>query len=75
MVFIIVRSFDFIFNLFTSFGYFQNQADNLRCLKAFEKGLNKNGVLLIDFMNAHKTMETLIPHEIKRIDNFEFEIN
>ena len=70
-----IRYFNYIFNLFTSFGYFNNKSDNLRCLRAFKKGLTSNGVLLIDFMNAKKAINSMKAHESKVIDDIEFSIN
>jgi len=70
-----IRYFNYIFNLFTSFGYFENKSDNLRCLRAFKKGLTSNGVLLIDFMNAKKAINSMKAHESKVIDDIEFSIN
>lgn len=66
--------FDAIFNLFTSFGYFENDADNLTTLKAIKKSLNDFGFAVIDFMNVHKVVENLVPNEIKEVDGIVFNI-
>ena len=70
-----IRYYDFIFNLFTSFGYFKDNRDNLRCLKAFKKGMSSNGVLLIDFMNAKKAVASMKTLDQKIVDNIEFNIS
>lgn len=68
------HQFDFIFNLFTSFGYFENQQDNLRVLKSIETMLHDNGIVVIDFMNANKAINNLIPEETKTLDGIDFHI-
>jgi SAM-dependent methyltransferase len=66
--------FDAIFNLFTSFGYFDSQEDNLKVLKSIHLMLKEKGVLVIDFMNAHKVVENLVKKEVKTEDDIEFRI-
>ena len=70
-----IRYFDYILNLFTSFGYFKDRSDNLRCLKAFKKALTPNGILVIDFMNAKKAINSMKDHESKVIGDIEFKIS
>ena len=55
--------FNAIFNLFTSFGYFENEETNERVLKNFRQGLEKNGHLVIDFFNLAKVRAELIPSQ------------
>ena len=66
--------FNVIFNLFTSFGYFKETNDNLKILLNCHQHLNKNGILLIDFFNAHKVSKNIVKQEIKNIENIEFNI-
>jgi len=66
--------FDIATNLFTSFGYFEKEEDDLLALKAMAKNLKKNGILIIDFMNTEKILKNLISHEEKYIDNIKFSI-
>ena len=59
------ETFDAVFNLFTSFGYFENEETNARVLKNFKLGLRENGHVVIDFLNLSKVRAELIPnHEI-----------
>lgn len=51
--------FDVVFNLFTSFGYFEKSDDNIQTLKAIHQALKPGGRLLIDFMNAEKARRNL----------------
>ena len=68
------EKYDAIFNLFTSFGYFEEDADNLTTLKAIHNSLNETGFACIDFMNVDYVIENLVPEEIKTIDNIDFHI-
>ncbi|MCF8322730.1 MAG: methyltransferase domain-containing protein [Flavobacterium sp.] len=66
--------FDAIFNLFTSFGYFENDEDNLTTLKAMKSSLTEYGFAVIDFMNVNQVINTIVPEEIKRVENIDFHI-
>ena len=66
--------FDAIFNLFTSFGYFESKTENLKVLKAIETMLKDNGVFVIDFMNANKVINNLVREETKSIDHISFRL-
>lgn len=70
-----VSTFDFVFNLFTSFGYFDSKAENLDVLKSVHRMLKPNGVVLIDFLNLQKVVDTLVPYEVKVIEGVTFEIS
>jgi SAM-dependent methyltransferase len=45
-------SFEIILNLFTSFGYFEEERDNLLVLQSMKKMLAENGLIVIDFLNS-----------------------
>ncbi|MEA9412128.1 class I SAM-dependent methyltransferase [Flavobacterium sp. PL02] len=68
------EKFDAIFNLFTSFGYFESDDDNLTTLKAIKASLSEYGFAVIDFMNVTQVIETLVPEEIKTVDDIDFQI-
>jgi len=68
------EKFDAIFNLFTSFGYFENDEDNLTTLKAIKDSLSEYGFAVIDFMNVNQVIETLVPEEVKTVDEIDFHI-
>lgn len=69
------KKFDAVFNLFTSFGYFDHESDNLNAIISIKKTLNKRGFGVIDFMNVEKVISNLIPEEIKRIGSIDFHIS
>tara|TARA_R100000935_G_C2813066_1_gene155970 strand:+ start:560 stop:1291 length:732 start_codon:yes stop_codon:yes gene_type:complete len=66
--------FDAVFNLFTSFGYFESEKDNLRTIKAINAELKPNGHGVIDFLNVHLAIKNLVPQEEKTIDGIVFNI-
>jgi SAM-dependent methyltransferase len=66
--------FDAIFNLFTSFGYFENEEDNLRTIKAIKNGLKPNACGVIDFLNVYFVTDNLVEDEIKIVDGISFYI-
>ncbi|MFC6876803.1 class I SAM-dependent methyltransferase [Flavobacterium myungsuense] len=66
--------FDAIFNLFTSFGYFENDDDNLKTLIAMKESLSEYGFGVIDFMNVNQVIANLIPEEVKTVDGIDFHI-
>lgn len=48
--FIALDTFDIILNLYTSFGYFENQADDMKVLKNIFTSLKKGGRFIIEMM-------------------------
>ena len=68
------EKFDAIFNLFTSFGYFESDDDNLTTLKAMKDSLTDYGFAVIDFMNVNQVINSLVPEEVKTVDNIEFHL-
>ena len=68
------EKFDAVFNLFTSFGYFEDENDNIKTIKAIQSSLNEYGFGVIDFMNVDFIIENLVPEETKTVENIEFHI-
>ncbi len=68
------EKYDAIFNLFTSFGYFENDEDNLTTLKAIKDSLSEYGFAVIDFMNVNQVINTLVPEETKTVEEIDFHI-
>lgn len=66
--------FDFVVNLFTSFGYFDNDTENVVALCATAKSLKHGGKLVIDFMNTDKVIEHLVAEEEKEVQGINFKI-
>ena len=68
------NTFDVVTNLFTSFGYFENNKDEQKAINAMANNLKKEGILIIDFMNAKKVIANLVLNEQKTINNIQFDI-
>lgn len=68
------EKFDAVFNLFTSFGYFENDEDNLTTLKAIHDSLSEYGFAVIDFMNTNYVINNLVPEEVKTVEGIDFHI-
>ena len=68
------HQFDAVFNLFTSFGYFDHEEDNLNTLKAIKADLNDNGIACIDFLNVPYILENLVAEETKVVDDITFDL-
>ncbi|WP_452221308.1 methyltransferase domain-containing protein [Lacinutrix salivirga] len=66
------EEFDAVFNLFTSFGYFENEADNLKTIKAIKANLNEYGFGVIDFMNADYVIDNLVEEDSKTVEGITF---
>lgn len=67
--------FDAVFNLFTSFGYFETEAEHLQTLHAARTLIEaKQGVFVMDFMNAYKTIQNLVLKEDKAVDGILFKL-
>ena len=68
------KKYDAILNLFTSFGYFENEEDNFKTLKSIHDSLSEYGFAVIDFMNVYTVIENLVPTEIKTVEGIDFYI-
>ena len=66
--------FDFVLNLFTSFGYFASETENVVALKAIAESVKPGGKLVIDFLNAEKVVANLVPEETKILEGVTFHI-
>ncbi|MFL9843257.1 class I SAM-dependent methyltransferase [Flavobacterium rhizosphaerae] len=68
------EKYDAIFNLFTSFGYFDEDKDNMATLKSICKSLKDDGFAVIDFMNVPHVIKNLVPHDVKTVEGIDFHI-
>ena len=66
--------FNYIFNLFTSFGYFENFEENSLVLDNCNRHLQKNGLLFIDYLNSEKVAKNLVSRQSKIIDKTNYTI-
>ncbi|MDG1040679.1 MAG: class I SAM-dependent methyltransferase [Polaribacter sp.] len=67
--------YDAVFNLFTSFGYFEDEQEDIKVLKNIKNSLKENGIAVIDFLNVIEVEKNLVSQEKKLIDGIHFKIN
>lgn len=60
-------TFDAVVNLFTSFGYFEDDAENVRVLREIKRLLKPGGSFIIDYLNPQYIADHLVP-ESERTD-------
>jgi SAM-dependent methyltransferase len=64
--------FDYVLNLFTSFGYFEKERDEQATIQAVAKCLKPNGVFILDFFNAKKILAALRPEMSVTVEGITF---
>lgn len=62
------ESFDLVVNLFTSFGYFDDDSEHLRVLACVGTAMKLGGTFVIDFLNASQVRRELVPYD-ERVEN------
>lgn len=68
-------AFDYVLNLFTSFGYFPTEAEHLQTLRAMRQSLkDANSRLVIDFFNAPQVIANLVLQEEKHLSGIVFHL-
>lgn len=60
--------FDAVTNFFTSFGYFQDPAENAAVVQSVARALKPSGRFFIDYLNADHVRATLVPHSERTQD-------
>ena len=66
--------YDFVFNFFTSFGYFKEDRENLQIVRNIFNSLKPGGMVVFDYMNAAYASSRLIASEQKEIDGISYDI-
>jgi len=69
------NEFDVVFNLFTSFGYFEDNNEDERTLSSIGNALKENGMLVIDYLNVAKVEAHLPDSEVLIRDEIQFNIS
>lgn len=65
---------DAVFNLFTSFGYFEDDLQDIQVLKNITEALKPGGVAVIDYLNVGKTIPNLVAEEVVQRGELNFYI-
>lgn len=58
--------FDAVVNLFTSFGYFEEDEEQVKVLREIYRMLKPGGRFIIDFLNPAYVIRHLVPHSARR---------
>jgi SAM-dependent methyltransferase len=66
--------FDYIFNFFTSYGYFDKEYDNVITLKHVRNGLKPDGVFVMDYLNSQWVRDNLQKEYIQTVRGIDFHI-
>ena len=66
--------YDAVFNLFTSFGYFKDDKEDILILNNIKQSLKKDGFFVFDFLNAEKVKLNIVAEEIKVVNSITFKI-
>jgi SAM-dependent methyltransferase len=68
------RAFDYVFNFFTSFGYFDDPSDHLQVVSNMAQSLRAGGTLVLDYLNVRHAEAHQTPHETRSIDGVTYRI-
>ncbi|KXK46624.1 MAG: Cypemycin methyltransferase [Bacteroidetes bacterium ADurb.Bin141] len=68
------NNYDVALNLFTSFGYFDREHDNLRALRSAALALKPGGYFVLDYFNPVKVSNSSAKSISKTIDGIDFSI-
>jgi len=69
-----INDFDYVLNLFTSFGYFESEKENADTIKNACFALKPGGKLVIDFLNSAYVTKKLVENEKIISENISFHI-
>lgn len=69
------KQFDLIINLFTSFGYFKTESDNLSVLNQVHGHCTNGGRFVLDYFNTNWVRENLKDTEIIHVNGVQYEIS
>lgn len=61
------NEFDFAVNLFNSFGYFADDAENFAALRSMAGVLRPGGTLVMEHINPRKLKAELVPLDVKQV--------
>jgi len=68
------NKYDYVFNLFTSFGYFDNEEENKVVLTNVFNSLKSKGIFILDYVNGERASKYLLKHEEYSLEGVDFSI-
>lgn len=66
--------YDYVFNFFTSFGYFKTRREHDDSIRTIAKSLHPGGIFVIDYLNTHFAEDNLVRDEKKTLNGTNYEI-
>jgi SAM-dependent methyltransferase len=69
-----VEAFDYVLNLFTSFGYFARAEEHLAVVRNVATALRPGGVFVLDYLNVRRAEAALVPQETIERDGVRYRI-
>lgn len=69
-----INYYDYVFNFFTSFGYFNNDRENGQAIGMMSQALQQGGTLVLDYLNPSVVIQNLKPQESIERGNVRFDI-
>ncbi|HTE31453.1 MAG TPA: class I SAM-dependent methyltransferase [Chryseolinea sp.] len=66
--------FDYVFNFFTSFGYFETEAENDAVIHNIATSLKPGGTVVMDYLNSTVAAQNIVTNETKEIDGVRYDI-
>ncbi|MBC7828582.1 MAG: methyltransferase domain-containing protein [Chitinophagaceae bacterium] len=68
------ESYNYVFNFFTSFGYFKNESEHAIVIRNMSDALKPGGVLVLDYLNTTYAEKQLVATEKREIDGIAYDI-
>lgn len=67
-------AFNFVFSLFTSFGYFEDRADHLKVVQNIARSLRDGGTVMLDYLNVHHAEQHRLAEEVIARDGVRYDL-
>jgi SAM-dependent methyltransferase len=67
-----INYFQFVYNFFTSFGYFNTLREHQDAIRTMSAALKPGGCLVIDYLNVHYIEEHLVHKDKKEVNDINF---
>lgn len=71
---LISEKVDAVMNLFTSFGYFEEEKEDQQVFDSVKNSLKENGIFVLDFLNEKFVKNTLVPETVQQKSGIDFHI-
>ncbi len=66
--------FNYVFNFFTSFGYFRTRREHDAAFRTIATSLIRGGLFVIDYLNVHYAEAHLVASEVRQIGDTQYDI-